>query len=249
MGSAIAERLSPYNQVTLYDRNPSKTEILADKGFGKAAQNLSEALAASQLIILAIKPQSLAGSAAALQQALTSDHTVVSILSGTSLQQLSEHFPECRCVRMMPNIPLLCGEGSIGMSCKESDRETLGQELDALFEPLGKIFWLPESKFDAFTALAGSGPAFVFALTEAIVDAGIAMGFPAKEAQTIAYQMLRGSVELMESGAKHPGELKWLVTSPGGTTIAGIEAFEEHGVRNGLLKTFLATFRRTVEMR
>lgn len=249
MGSAIAERLSSHNHLKLYDHTPAKAQALAEKGFGKAAQNLSEALEKAEVVILAIKPQSLAASTTALQQVLTCDQTLVSILSGTPLEQLKELFPHCRCIRMMPNIALLCGEGAIGLTANESDRESIGPPIDALFDPLGKIIWLPESKFDAFTALAGSGPAFIFALTEAIVDAGISMGFPAKEAQTIAYQMLRGSVGLMQSTAKHPGELKWLVTSPAGTTIAGLVAFEEHGVRNGIIKTFLATYQKTLALK
>lgn len=248
MGSAIAERLSPTTSITLYDHNTSKLQQLAEKGFGKSATTLSEALTTSKLVILAIKPQSLAESASDIQKALSDDHILVSILSSTPLRQLKELFPQCRCLRMMPNIALLCGQGMIALCCEKSDRGII-EQIESLFEPLGKTMWLPESKFDAFTALAGSGPAFIFALTEAIIDAGIAMGFQAKEAQAISYQMLRGSVELMESTAKHPGELKWLVTSPAGTTIAGLIAFEEQAVRHGIIKTFLATYSKTLSLK
>lgn len=248
MGSAIAERLSPHIQLFLYDHNPAKVQLLVDKGFGKAVSSIPEALANAHQVILAFKPQSLTESASVIQNDLTADHTLVSILSSTSLHRLKKLFPHCRIVRMMPNIALLCGQGMIALCCEDSDRAFIEQQIGSRFDPLGRILWLPESKIDAFTALAGSGPAFIFALTEAIVDAGIAMGFPAKEAQAIVYQMLRGSVELMETSAKHPGELKWLVTSPAGTTIAGLVAFEEHAVRSGIIKTFLATYQKTLSL-
>ncbi|MBA3239071.1 MAG: pyrroline-5-carboxylate reductase [Parachlamydiaceae bacterium] len=241
MGAAIAERLSADKQLLFYDRHPEKIKLLVDKGFGKSTNSLKEAVTQSNLVILAIKPQNLEQSAAAIQESLTPSHTLVSLLTSITLKQLNTYFPNCQIVRMMPNIPLLCGEGMIGLCSDENDNSTYKEHLTSLFAPLGKILWLPENKMDAFTALAGSGPAFVFAITEAMIEAGIALGFPAKDAQSITYQMIRGSINLLEKTGKHPAELKWQVTSPGGTTIAGLKTFEEHAVRSGIINTFVST--------
>lgn len=246
MGAAIAERLSAKGQLLFFDRNPEKIQVLVDKGFGKPANSLREAITESPLVLLAIKPQNLEQSATAINESLTPDHTLVSLLASTTLDQLKSYFPNCQIVRMMPNIPLLCGEGMIGLCSNENFSQ---DRLTAIFSPLGKLLWLPENKMDAFTALAGSGPAFVFAITEAMIEAGIALGFPAREAQSIMYQMIKGSIELLETTGKHPAELKWQVTSPGGTTIEGLKTFEEHAVRSGIINTFLSTYKKTLALK
>ncbi len=145
---------------------------------------------------------------------------------------------------MMPNLPLIYGEGVIGLCSDEKmikeDRDILAK----LFESLGKIYWLPESKINGLTALTGSGPAFFFSMVESMIDAGIAMGFAAKDAQSLVYQMLKGSLTLLERSEKHPGELKWQIASPQGTTIAGLKRLEELAVRGGIMNTFLAAYDR-----
>jgi pyrroline-5-carboxylate reductase len=101
-----------------------------------------------------------------------------------------------------------------------------------------------EDKINALTALTGSGPAFFFAMVEAMVDAGIAMGFTAHTAQDLIYQMLQGSLTLLEKTSKHPGELKWQIVSPQGTTIAGLKTLEELAIRGGVMNTFLSAYDR-----
>lgn len=235
MGRALAQRLSQSNQLYLHDRNPGKAELLAEQGYGKAVHDMREALSLSQIIILAIKPQSL--KELTIQD--THNQIVVSLLAGTPIKTLQHYFPSAQVVRMMPNLPLVCGEGVIGLSASQQI-DTLTQ----LFEPLGKIYWLPEEKIDALTALAGSGPAFFFAMLEAMIDAGIAMGFSASDAQNITCQMIKGSLTLLEQSSKHPGELKWQISSPQGTTIAGLQRLEELALRGGIMNTFLAAYNR-----
>jgi pyrroline-5-carboxylate reductase len=101
---------------------------------------------------------------------------------------------------------------------------------------------------DAFTSLASSGPAFIFIIVEAMVDAGIGMGFNAKDAQALVQQMMKGSLTLLEKTSKHPGELKWQVASPEGTTIAGLKKMEEEGVRAGIINTFFAAYERAKQL-
>ncbi len=230
MGSAIAERLSSHHQIILYDHNPEKATKLVNNAFGTTTTSLEEALEKADIVILAIKPQNLKQSAPSIQEFLKDKHTLISLLTSITLLQLKEFFPISQIVRMMPNTPLLCGEGMIAFCSQEREPFYTKDQLSTLFAPLGKLLWLNENKIDAFTALAGSGPAFIFAMIEAIVESGIAMGFPATEAQAIACQMIKGSAALLESSEKHPAELKWQVTSPGGTTIEGLKTFEDHAV-------------------
>jgi pyrroline-5-carboxylate reductase len=107
---------------------------------------------------------------------------------------------------------------------------------------------LKESQVDALTSLTASGPAFVFTMIEAMIDAGVLMGFQAKEAQDLILQMLQGCVTLLQQTERHPGELKWQIASPSGTTIAGIRVLEKENVRSGIIETFLATYQKTQEI-
>lgn len=249
MGSAIAERLSTLEKIYLYDHNLSKIQLLAQKGYGLALDHLEEGIRQSTLIILAIKPQSLKESYQSIQKYLTKGHTLISLLACTTLEQLKTYFPNCHLIRMMPNIAVVCGESMSAFCSEPQERDSIEKQLGHRLDLLGKSIWLPENKIDAFTALAGSGPAFLFALTEAMIDAGIAMGFSARESQEIIYQMIHGSTALMKASGAHPAELKWQVASPAGTTIAGLVAFEENALRSGIIKTFLAAHQRTKEMR
>lgn len=238
MGQALAKRLSPTNELFFYDRNREKVEDLEKKGYGTACSNIIEAVCSSEIIILAIKPQNLKQVA---ELKLKDHQAIVSLLAGTTIETLRKYFPTVQIVRMMPNLPLVYGEGVIGLSLDNQDKE----HWKKLFEPLGKIYWLAEEKIDALTALAGSGPAFFYSMVEAMVDAGIAMGFSASDAQDLVHQMLKGSLVLLEQTAKHPGELKWQIASPQGTTIAGLKRLEELALRGGIINTFLAAYDRS----
>lgn len=242
MGRGMAQRLSQTNQIVLYDHNHEKAELLAEQGYGKASKDILNALHSAEMIILAVKPQNLQKLAESIKGELKNSQTVVSLLAGTTFNTLESYFPTARIVRMMPNLPLIYGEGVIGLSLDKELGNEDKEPLTKLFEPLGKIYWLPEEKIDALTALAGSGPAFFFVLIEAMIDAGIAMGFSASDAREITCQMLKGSLTLLEETKKHPGELKWQITSPQGTTIAGLKRLEELALRGGIINTFLATY-------
>lgn len=248
MGGAIAKRLASTNQLFLYDRHTEKTEKLAQEGFGKACQSMSEALQASEMIILAVKPQNINQTAGLIKEKLKGDQIIVSLLAGTKINTLLQHFPNMTVVRMMPNLPIIHGDGVIGFSSDEKTKSETKELLTNTFKALGKVYWLPEEKMNALTSLAGSGPAFVYAMIEAMVDAGIAMGFTSQEAQDIAQNMLRGSLNLLDKSGKHPGELKWQITSPQGTTIAGLKRLEELALRGAIINTFLAAYDRSKEI-
>ena len=242
MGGALAQRLSQTNQLFLYDHHIKKAEHLAEEGYGKAYRDIRDALHTSEMIILAAKPQNLKQVAALVKDGLQENQVIVSLLAGTPVATLRRYFPTAPMVRMMPNLALIHGEGIIGLSSDEKVRKEDKEQLTTSFETLGKVYWIPEEKMDALTALASSGPAFFFTMVEAMIDAGIAMGFTAKDARGLVCQMLQGSLALLEKTHKHPGELRWQIASPQGTTIAGLRKLEELALRGGVINTFLAAY-------
>ena len=243
MGSALAQRLSQAHQLFLYDHNEKKADLLGQNGYGKACKDILEALRSSEMVILAIKPQSIKQVAERIRAHLRENQMIISLLAGTTIGALRQYFSNVQIVRMMPNLPLIFGEGVIGLS-GENIMDKDKEHVTRTFVSLGKIYWMPEEKIDALTALSGSGPAFFFAIVEAMIDAGIAMGFTSTDAQNVIYQMLRGSLTLLEQTSKHPGELKWQIASPQGTTIAGLKRLEELALRGGIMNTFLAAYER-----
>lgn len=244
MGRALARRLSASEQLFFYDHRFKNAESLEQEGLGKACRNVQEAFDQSEAVILAVKPQNLEDVAKVIEKELKTDHILISLLSGASIETLKRFFPRSTIVRMMPNLGIAYGEGVVGVCAEEKLSDKEKESLNRLFESLGKIYWINESKINALSALAGSGPAFIFVMIEAMIDAGIAMGFNAVDSQDLILQMMRGSLTLLEKSAEHPGELKWQIASPQGTTIEGIKKLEESGLRGAVMNTFLATYDR-----
>ena len=242
MGGILAERLSQTHQLFLYDHHCEKAAHLAQEGCGKACSDIGEALHAAEMIILAVKPQNLKQVVNLIKNGLQEHQVIMSLLAGTPIETLKRYFSAAHIARMMPNLAIIHGEGVIGLSSDEKIKEADKERLTKIFEVLGKIYWIPEEKMDALTALASSGPAFFFTIVEAMIDAGIAMGFTAIDARGLVHQMLRGSLTLLEETHKHPGELKWQIASPQGTTIAGLRKLEELALRGTIINTFLAAY-------
>ncbi|MBA2367944.1 MAG: pyrroline-5-carboxylate reductase [Candidatus Protochlamydia sp.] len=246
MGRGLAQRLSKTHQLFLFDRHFDKAEKLGHEGYGIACKDINQNLISSAMVILAVKPQDLKEAAQLIGNKLIASQILVSLLSGTSIAVLKACFPNVQIVRMMPNLALMYGEGVIGLTSDRPNQELV--EAQEVFEVLGNIYWLPENKMDALTALTGSGPAFFYVMIESMVDAGIAMGFSAKDAASMVQQMLHGSLVHLEASKQHPGELKWQIASPGGTTIAGLKKLEEEGLRGNIINTFLASYERALQL-
>jgi pyrroline-5-carboxylate reductase len=249
MGAGIAKCLSPHQELFFYDRDFKRASHLAHEGYGRACKQIGEVVTQAKIIILAVKPQNLEDVSSHIAAQLHSHHTVISLLAGVSLSVLRKYFSHCHIVRMMPNLALICGKGVVSLTENEKLTAHLKSQLNVLLEPLGHIYWVEEKHMDALTALTGSGPAFIFALIEAMVEAGLAMGLNAKDAQELIIQMIQGSLALLIETGKHPAELKWQVTSPAGTTIAGLIQLEESGVSAGLTKAFLAAYARAQQLK
>ncbi|MGE3822487.1 MAG: pyrroline-5-carboxylate reductase [Isosphaeraceae bacterium] len=206
-------------------------------------------VARSDVLVLAVKPQSMAAVLDELRSLLTAEHLVVSVAAGVSLAALQSGLgPDRRVVRVMPNTPALLGEGasaySLGASALPGDEEVVRTCLTSV----GKAFRVPETQLDAVTGLSGSGPAFVYTIIEALSDGGVRVGLPRDVATALAAQTVLGAAKMVLETGLHTGPLKDQVTSPGGTTIAGIHALERGGLRAALMDAVEAATQRSAEL-
>ena len=200
--------------------------------------------AESDVIILAVKPQQMGQVATGLRGKLTAQRLIVSIAAGIRLASLEEWLgPGLRIVRVMPNTPCLVGQGVCAYSLGKHATAEDGALVGRLLEALGSAWQVEEKLLDAVTGLAGSGPAFVFVMIEALSDAGVKMGLPRQMATQMAAGTLRGAAEMVASTNVHPAMLKDQVTSPAGTTIAGLQALEAGGVCAALMAAVEAATR------
>ena len=208
-------------------------------------------VAQSEVIILAVKPQQMPQVAAGLRSKLSANagRLIVSIAAGVRLASLSEWLgPGLRLIRVMPNTPCLVGQGACAYSLGEHATAEDGALVGRLLGALGSAWQVEEKLLDAVTGLSGSGPAFVYLMIEALSDGGVKMGLPRAIATQMAARTVRGSAEMVLSTGEHPAVLKDRVASPGGTTIAGLQALEEGGLRAALMAAVEAATRRSIEL-
>ncbi len=248
MGSGIAPRLAKDHMLSLYDSDEKRAKDLAKEIHATAYHNPAEAVMSAEATILAVKPQNLQAVSRLIQEPLRTKRLLVSILAGVSTQVLREHFPHVPILRMMPNLAVSYGQGVIGLAENHELEPEVKKSVEEICLPLGYSYWMAEDKLNALTSLTGSGPAFVLVLIESMVEAAIAMGFNADQGRELVLQMLTGTLAMLRETEGHPGNLKWKVTSPGGTTIAGLQKLEEGAVRAGVFNSFLAAFQRAQEL-
>ncbi len=200
----------------------------------------AETVAKADVVFFAVKPQYMSAALEPVRAALSdapSSKLLVSIAAGLPISYFeSALFPEIRLVRVMPNTPALVGAGAAGFARSQNATPEDGAVVGALLRSVGSAFELAESQLDAVTGLSGSGPAFVYLALEALADGGVKAGLPRPIALELAAQTLKGGAEMYLQTRKHPGELKDAVTSPAGTTIAGVAALEERGFRSALIE-------------
>jgi pyrroline-5-carboxylate reductase len=201
-----------------------------------------------RVIILAVKPQIMAGVLNELGPALDESHLVISIAAGISLSMLESCSPKAKFIRVMPNTPARIGQGAsaycLGKNCGPSEQGIV----EAIFGCVGVVMGANESQMHAITGLSGSGPAYVFHFIESLIDAGVMLGLSRDMATTMAVQTVLGSAELMKSSNEHPGKLKNEVTSPGGTTAAGLFELEQGAVSGTIMKAVRAAAERSKEL-
>ena len=225
----------------------ARQAFTAETGCPAVADN-REIVAASDLLVLAVKPQSMAALVEEIRP-LHITQLLVSIAAGITLRQLADGLGAgCRLVRVMPNTPCLVGASASGYSPGENATAEDIAQVDRLLNAVGVAFRLPEHLLDAVTGLSGSGPAFEYLMIEALSDGGVRVGLPRDVATALAAQTVLGSAKMVLETQAHPGVLKDMVASPGGTTIAGLHALERGGVRGALMDAVEAATRRAREL-
>ncbi len=207
----------------------------------------AQILSACKVIILAVKPQ-VVRQVLGQYGHLNAGHLLVSIAAGVTIKLLEELLPECRVVRVMPNTPALVLEGAAGLSAGKRATDDDMTAASAIFDAVGSSVVLPESYLDAVTGLSGSGPAYVFSFIEAMVDAGVKVGLARPIAEKLVLQTVLGSVKLAMESGEHPAQLRAMVTSPGGTTIAGLHELERAGFQGIVMDAVQAAVTRSVEL-
>ena len=204
---------------------------------------------ACDVIIVAVKPQVLPYVLEEIGDKVTENHLVISIVAGVPLERYSSAFAEgVRLVRVMPNTPCLVAQGACAFCHNDDVTENDLELVKQLLKSVGRCFMVDESKMDAITGLSGSGPAYVYLIIEALSDAGVREGLPRDVATTLAAQTVLGSAAMVLKTGEHPATLKDRVTSPGGTTIAGMEKLEAGGVRAALYAAVHAATERSQEL-
>jgi pyrroline-5-carboxylate reductase len=223
-------------------------ELRATYGIVTTLDN-REVARVAEILVLSVKPQILQKVLREVGDQIRPGALVISIAAGVDTETIEEGLAESvRVVRAMPNVPATVGAGATaiapGRRAGDADLDTAR----AIFDAVGITVALDESHLDAVTGLSGSGPAYIFLILEALADAGVKVGLSRRDAQRLAAQTVMGSAKLLLDTDEHPGRLKDMVTSPGGTAIAGLHTLEEGGLRTTLINAVETATKRAREL-
>ncbi len=252
MGRAIIKGLctaSSKAEITVWDADESCCKRLKEDLKIKVAQNNRELAADADIIILAVKPQIVTPVVNEIADLLSARKLLISIAAGIPCRQLEKALAqEVPTVRIMPNTPALINRGVSAIAAGRSAGKEHLALARAIFSSLGETVIVPESSMDMVTAVSGSGPAYVFLVIEALLDAAVGIGMNRDLARTLVLETVAGSTELVKQTGKQPMELKDMVTSPGGTTIAGLAELEKNGLRHAFNEAIKSACQRSKEL-
>lgn len=247
----LAQNLYPPSAVLVSEPQPQRRVFWQETyQVQVTTDNRVAAESASEVLLLAIKPQILQTVAAEIagSNSFSPKTLVISILAGVPLTRLETLFPAQPTIRAMPNTPATVGAGMTAIAAGTGVEERHLSLAEAIFQAVGEVVEVPEALMDAVTGLSGSGPAYVALMVEALADGGVAAGLPRATARRLALQTVLGTAQLLRETGWHPAELKDRVTSPGGTTIAGVVALERAGLRSALIEAVKAACYRSQEL-
>ena len=250
---AACQAVGP-DQVVITDRDAARAQTLADQLGCTAVSGNGEAARQAEYVFLCVKPQVMAGVVGELVPVLAQqrDKVLVTIAAGIQIATLRgwleglDYAPAV--LRIMPNTPASIGMGMLALTGEPEAREEHFQGVEDILAKAGRVERLSENQMDAFSAIAGCGPAFVYPFIEALADGGVKVGLPRQQAMVYAAQMVLGSAAMVLETGKHPGQLKDEVCSPGGSTIAGVAVLEEKAFRSAAIQAVEAAFHKTVEL-
>ncbi len=252
MGQALArgflqeKRLSP-DAFWLMDLDVSRAREAAQSLGGQVAPSLEEGLGQADTVLIAVPPAAVSSLLVEAAPFLTS-HTVLSLAAGVTLADLRRWAgPGPGLVRVMTNLPAQVGAAVSALACDGVDGDKAAEAL-ALFAACGTAYHVPETALDAVTGLAGSGPAYVMLVIEALADGGVLQGLPRQLALDMAAMTVYGAARYVRETGQHPAQVKELIASPGGTTMAGLDHLEAQGFRSALMRAVSAAADRSRQL-
>lgn len=255
MAEAIISRLIEQNiysadQVIISEPQPQRRNWWQQQYQVSVTDSNQDVFLNSEILLLAIKPQifDIVSQELSALDNQNDKPLILSILAGVTLTKLQSAFPSQPIIRVMPNTPALVGAAMTAIAPNSRvtpDDISLGK---SIFSAIGDLIEVPETLMDGVTGLSGSGPAFVALMIEALADGGVGVGLPRKVAQQLALQTVLGTAELIKTKQLHPAQLKDQVTSPGGTTIAGVAQLEKLGFRSAVIEAVKAAYLRSREL-
>ena len=241
------------DNIILSDPVTERLEYLQNEYSVKTTINNRELVKISDILIVAVKPQVIKGVLAEVADLLDSNKLIISVVAGLPISFIENILDpsgekKISVARTMPNTPALVQEGMTAI-CFSSQVSKVNVEVaQYIFKAIGETVTIDENSIDAVTGLSGSGPAYILMVIEALSDAGVKVGLSREISNKLTMQTVLGTAKLVRDSGKHPGELKDMVTSPGGTTIAGLHKLEAGGLRNTLINAVEAATKRSKEL-
>lgn len=243
IGGILRGKLADKNDIVGYDISTTTTNSVKSQYGIRIAADGHEAARFADILFVAVKPQHVAGVLSGISSDVRENTIVVNIAVSKSIAELNEAFGRpVKIVRLMPNTPVLVGEGCMGVCRNEYVTDEEMARCMELFNGFGLAVEIAEKFIDDVAGVCASSPAYVFMFLEALADSAVAAGIPRRESYTLVAQTVLGSAKLMLETGKHPGELKDMICSPGGTTIEGVRVLEEHAFRGTVIDAVKATF-------
>ena len=235
-------------ELVITERRADRAAELTEK-YGVRALSNTEAADLADTLILVVKPQDIRGLLAEIRDHVTSDNLVVCIAAGITTGTVEDALePKRAVVRVMPNTPALVDQGMAAVSPGTYVSADQLEEAKSILAATGKVAEVPEKLQDAVTAISGSGPAYIFYVVEAMIEAGVVLGMPRAMATELVVQTLFGAATMIKETGQHPTVLREQVTSPGGTTAAALRELDDHKVRAAFIRAMEAAAKRSAEL-
>ncbi len=250
MGEAFAKAISREvtDNIVVFDKDPGRVWLAKEKYGFIIAKNLTELVEISEFVFVAVKPQNLDSVVDELRGVDFGSKVLVTMVAGVKSSYYLERLNLGRIVRIMPNVAVVVGEGAISCSFIGSFTEDERKRVIDLLSFAGSVVSVEENLIDAVTALSGSGPAFVATIIDAFVDAGVRVGLPREVSKKLTLTTFRGVLRMIDELGISPRSILEMVTSPGGTTIAGIHTLEKAGTRGIIMDTVFSAYERAKDL-
>lgn len=249
LGGLVASKLVPAENITVYNRSAKSVEAISQEFGSRGANSADEVAKEADVLIVGVKPNMMANILGEIRDALKPNAIIVSIAAGVTLETLEFALKDGqKVVRVMPNTPALVNAGMSSITPNKQVSEDESALIVEIFSSFGRAEIVPEYLIHSVVGVSGSAPAYVFMFIEAMADAAVLGGMPRAQAYQFAAQAVMGSAKMVLETGKHPGELKDMVCSPGGTTIEAVKVLEQKGLRAAVMDAMQSCMDKSEEM-